>query len=168
MLTLPVSSSVYQTMVANIQHLHTNSDGTLCITPMQVQSKTHPNGSNSHNHNNTSSSCNIGGNGGGSGSTVGVMSNKYGRTLLSHRIQSNGSGTVGTADALMKSFDKILRSNNNNSHHHHNNNIMIPKLELADADHSNAIIDPDGNIIIRLGDSLPIKIECDNNEVKAT
>ncbi|KAG4079185.1 hypothetical protein HA402_015841 [Bradysia odoriphaga] len=37
MITLPVSSSVYQTMVANIQHLHTNSDGTLCITPMQVE-----------------------------------------------------------------------------------------------------------------------------------
>lgn len=37
MITLPVSSSVYQSMVANIQQIHTNSDGTLCITPMQVQ-----------------------------------------------------------------------------------------------------------------------------------
>ncbi|XP_055295224.1 DNA-binding protein Ewg isoform X4 [Sitodiplosis mosellana] len=37
MITLPVSSSVYQSMVANIQQIHTNSDGTLCITPMQVE-----------------------------------------------------------------------------------------------------------------------------------
>lgn len=36
MITLPVSSSVYQSMVANIQQIHTNGDGTLCITPMQV------------------------------------------------------------------------------------------------------------------------------------
>lgn len=41
MITLPVSSSVYQSMVANIQQIHTNSDGTLCITPMQVQKRGH-------------------------------------------------------------------------------------------------------------------------------
>lgn len=41
MITLPVSSSVYQSMVANIQQIHTNSDGTLCITPMQVQKSGH-------------------------------------------------------------------------------------------------------------------------------
>ncbi|XP_019765389.1 DNA-binding protein Ewg isoform X8 [Dendroctonus ponderosae] len=33
-ITVPVSASMYQTMVANIQHLHTNSDGTVCVTPM--------------------------------------------------------------------------------------------------------------------------------------
>lgn len=37
MITLPVNSSMYQTMVANIQQLQSNQDGTLCITPMQVQ-----------------------------------------------------------------------------------------------------------------------------------
>lgn len=41
MITLPVSSSVYQSMVANIQQIHTNGDGTLCITPMQVQKSGH-------------------------------------------------------------------------------------------------------------------------------
>lgn len=33
-ITVPVSASMYQTMVANIQHLHTNSDGTVCVTPV--------------------------------------------------------------------------------------------------------------------------------------
>lgn len=35
MITLPVSAQVYQTVVANIQHIQSNADGTLCI-PMQV------------------------------------------------------------------------------------------------------------------------------------
>lgn len=34
MITVPVSS-MYQ-MVANIQHLHQNGDGTVCLTPIQV------------------------------------------------------------------------------------------------------------------------------------
>lgn len=33
-ITVPVTASMYQTMVANIQHLHTNSDGTVCVTPV--------------------------------------------------------------------------------------------------------------------------------------
>lgn len=33
-ITVPVSASMYQTMVANIQHLQTNSDGTVCVTPV--------------------------------------------------------------------------------------------------------------------------------------
>lgn len=48
MITLPVSSSVYQSMVANIQQIHTNGDGTLCITPMQVQKSGHQSHSISH------------------------------------------------------------------------------------------------------------------------
>ncbi|XP_063708135.1 DNA-binding protein Ewg isoform X2 [Culicoides brevitarsis] len=35
MITLPVSAQVYQTVVANIQHIQSNADGTLCI-PMQL------------------------------------------------------------------------------------------------------------------------------------
>lgn len=54
MITVPVSASMYQSMMANIQQIHTNGDGTVCITPMQVDS--HPNSSNnrsnSHNINN--------------------------------------------------------------------------------------------------------------------
>jgi hypothetical protein len=37
MITVPMTSQMYQTMVANIQQLQPSSDGTLCITPMQVQ-----------------------------------------------------------------------------------------------------------------------------------
>ncbi|XP_055636040.1 DNA-binding protein Ewg isoform X5 [Toxorhynchites rutilus septentrionalis] len=36
MITVPVSAQMYQTMVANIQQLP-NGDGTVCITPMQVE-----------------------------------------------------------------------------------------------------------------------------------
>lgn len=34
---------MYQTMVANIQHLHTNSDGTVCVTPVVQVPKVEPN-----------------------------------------------------------------------------------------------------------------------------
>ncbi|XP_018802991.1 PREDICTED: DNA-binding protein Ewg isoform X8 [Bactrocera latifrons] len=37
MITVPVSASMYQSMMANIQQIHTNGDGTVCITPMQVE-----------------------------------------------------------------------------------------------------------------------------------
>lgn len=42
-ITVPVSASMYQTMVANIQHLHTNSDGTVCVTPVVQVPKMEPN-----------------------------------------------------------------------------------------------------------------------------
>lgn len=42
-ITVPVSASMYQTMVANIQHLHTNSDGTVCMTPVVQVPKVEPN-----------------------------------------------------------------------------------------------------------------------------
>lgn len=46
-ITVPVSASMYQTMVANIQHLHTNSDGTVCVTPVvQVPEVEQSNGDN--------------------------------------------------------------------------------------------------------------------------
>ncbi|XP_065095428.1 DNA-binding protein Ewg isoform X2 [Ochlerotatus camptorhynchus] len=38
MITVPVSTQMYQTMVANIQQLP-NGDGTVCITPMQVHNQ---------------------------------------------------------------------------------------------------------------------------------
>ncbi|XP_017485772.1 PREDICTED: DNA-binding protein Ewg isoform X2 [Rhagoletis zephyria] len=50
MITVPVSASMYQSMMANIQQIHTNGDGTVCITPMQVDS--HANSSNSRSNNN--------------------------------------------------------------------------------------------------------------------
>lgn len=45
-ITVPVSASMYQTMVANIQHLHTNSDGTVCMTPVVQVPKTEPDSGN--------------------------------------------------------------------------------------------------------------------------
>ncbi|XP_037029668.1 DNA-binding protein Ewg isoform X5 [Bradysia coprophila] len=131
MITLPVSSSVYQTMVANIQHLHTNSDGTLCITPMQVQN----NKSQMHNNNFNS-----------------TASVKVARTIMS---------THNT--------DTIIRSSSDNKNNRNNNTMacLIPKVEHADADHTQAIVDSDGNIIIRLGDNDPIKIECDSESTNS-
>ncbi|XP_037828085.1 DNA-binding protein Ewg isoform X4 [Lucilia sericata] len=61
MITLPVSASMYQSMMANIQQIHTNSDGTVCITPMQVDAQNNNNNNsnantNTNNNNNSSSS----------------------------------------------------------------------------------------------------------------
>ncbi|XP_022914789.1 DNA-binding protein Ewg isoform X5 [Onthophagus taurus] len=42
-ITVPVSASMYQTMVANIQHLHTAGDGTVCVTPVVQVPKVEPN-----------------------------------------------------------------------------------------------------------------------------
>ncbi|XP_064215479.1 DNA-binding protein Ewg isoform X2 [Tribolium castaneum] len=42
-ITVPVTASMYHTMVANIQHLHTNSDGTVCVTPVVPVPKVEPN-----------------------------------------------------------------------------------------------------------------------------
>ncbi|XP_077295317.1 DNA-binding protein Ewg isoform X2 [Arctopsyche grandis] len=42
-ITLPVSGGMYQTMVANIQQIHTGSDGAVCVTPVvQVDSNGDP------------------------------------------------------------------------------------------------------------------------------
>ncbi|XP_045481276.1 DNA-binding protein Ewg isoform X1 [Harmonia axyridis] len=46
-ITVPVTASMYQTMVANIQHLHTNSDGTVCVTPVVQVPKVEPNNGDS-------------------------------------------------------------------------------------------------------------------------
>ncbi|XP_054727867.1 DNA-binding protein Ewg isoform X5 [Anastrepha obliqua] len=56
MITVPVSASMYQSMMANIQQIHTNGDGTVCITPMQVDS--HANSSNSRSNNNNTNNTN--------------------------------------------------------------------------------------------------------------
>lgn len=58
MITLPVSASMYQTMMANIQQIQPNGDGTVCITPMQVDSNdAHSSNNLSVNSSNDSSSC---------------------------------------------------------------------------------------------------------------
>ncbi|XP_020717413.1 DNA-binding protein Ewg isoform X3 [Ceratitis capitata] len=59
MITVPVSASMYQSMMANIQQIHTNGDGTVCITPMQVDSHANCN-SNSRNNNSATNITNTG------------------------------------------------------------------------------------------------------------
>lgn len=83
MITLPVSSSVYQSMVANIQQIHTNGDGTLCITPMQVQKPSHQNsiGHSANNQSITTSTSN------GSNKTLSSISN----SSLNNSFSSIGS-----------------------------------------------------------------------------
>lgn len=66
--------------------------------------------------------------------------------------------------------DTIIRSASDNNKNNRNNNSMtclIPKVEHADEDHTQAIVDSDGNIIIRLGDNDPIKIECDSESTNS-
>ncbi|XP_018802989.1 PREDICTED: DNA-binding protein Ewg isoform X6 [Bactrocera latifrons] len=55
MITVPVSASMYQSMMANIQQIHTNGDGTVCITPMQVDSRPNSSNSRSNSHNTNNS-----------------------------------------------------------------------------------------------------------------
>lgn len=49
-ITLPVPGGMYQTMVANIQQIHTGSDGAVCVTPVvQVSAKLNNIFNRSHN-----------------------------------------------------------------------------------------------------------------------
>lgn len=287
MITLPVNSSVYQTMVANIQQLQSNQDGTLCITPMQVQNITsnsdanvhatqsqtqhqqhhnhrhhhHPQHHNQHqNHNNsttttTTSSMSSSASAGSGSSTTAMLANTtttmcttlspivvpnlsyplydnpyvaHQQHLLAHpfghptsahlstvaarsspqhqlKLKRNAAmrglapATIATttveSDALLRSLEKHLCNTLNNSQSHSNNNnnnnnnsdsmlnlnhvvagesavrrpngpAMLPKVEHVDDEHSQAIIDSDGNIIIRFGNGAPIKIECDSSDLK--
>lgn len=141
MITVPVSSSMYQTMVANISHLHQNGDGTMCITPMQVPNTnsitsttnplthnrlvraiisssrhTHFNNNNNHNHNNNNNN------------------NKH--NGFSHIHHSNHP--TSTSDNLNNNLEKI-------SHHR-----VLHKIETVDSQHTHASVDSGGNVIIHL------------------
>lgn len=174
MITLPVSSSIYQTMVANIQQLHSNSDGTLCITPMQVQ-KNQTLGTMITNHNNTTTTTSA-------TSTSSSSSSSYSLSTSvgnNHHISNNSSSSTvkycravitntSNNDTTVKTLGKYNnnRSNNNNnssitSNNSDKYNCLMPKIEQADADHSRAIVDNHGNITIHLGDGEPIKLECE-------
>lgn len=122
MITLPVSSSVYQSMVANIQQIHTNGDGTLCITPMQVQKSGHQ--SNSINHmNNTSISGSL--IGGSNCSVVPCISNvnssysnvNSGGTPVLASCHLSSNGLFGTASELTSSLNCDGNANSSNSNH---------------------------------------------------
>lgn len=288
MITLPVNSSMYQTMVANIQQLQSNQDGTLCITPMQVHKSacsshhhhhSHPNGNQTpaHQQHTNSTGPPIGSCGTshcGTGNSSGAVSSATTATTTTtctpahstpsfplynpyvahqhHHAHLFGQSTAAAAaaqlrsaaamglaaaaaasgssaataaaaaaaqhlklnramlrnlspagvgpmvaaagdggEALLRSLEKHLsghgstgggghvgghktHSSHSNAHTVQENNLnnncenapnaMVPKLEMADD--GQAVIDSDGNIIIRFGNSAPIKIECDSTDFK--
>ncbi|XP_055295222.1 DNA-binding protein P3A2 isoform X2 [Sitodiplosis mosellana] len=98
MITLPVSSSVYQSMVANIQQIHTNSDGTLCITPMQVQKPGHQ---HSISHINSTS---ISGSLIGSNCSVAPCISSVNSSFSNVSSGSGGGGSVGSGTPVLANF----------------------------------------------------------------
>lgn len=100
MITLPVSSSVYQSMVANIQQIHTNGDGTLCITPMQVQNN-NKNGVQSNVVNsNAMINCN---NNGINSSSCGNIASNYNQFMTSSNNQNaNGINQSNNSSNLLE------------------------------------------------------------------
>lgn len=111
MITLPVSSSVYQSMVANIQQIHTNGDGTLCITPMQVQKPGHQHSINHINSTSISGSL-IGSN------CISSVNSSYSNvssagTQLLANCQPNSNGPFGNASEMSSTLNCDGSSNNN-------------------------------------------------------
>lgn len=88
MITVPVSASMYQSMMANIQQIHTNSDGTVCITPMQVDATN--NNNNNQNNNNNNNSLNINNNNNNSATN-------HSHSLSSKRSRSSNSSNSHTS-----------------------------------------------------------------------
>lgn len=95
-------------------------------------------------------------------------------------LRNYSSGTHLNSDALVKSFEKHFIPRGNNVNHNNNNNnqvtnnnlsnrfdeTLVPKTESSESEHSQAVIDQDGNIILRFGDGAPIKIECDSSDLR--
>lgn len=106
MITLPVSSSVYQSMVANIQQIHTNSDGTLCITPMQVHKpgsfNANTNVAMHQNHSHTTS----------------IAPTATSTTASGHGQLNNNTNNTSNANLL-----QLCRALNNTMHYNHNHNM---------------------------------------------
>lgn len=141
MITVPVSSSMYQTMVANISHLHQNGDGTMCITPMQVP-----------NTNPITSTTNS------------LTHNRLVRAIISGSRHTHFNNNNNNNNIKQNGFSHIHHSANHpNSHQSHttenslNNNSdkivhhrVLQKIESADSEHTHASVDAGGNVIIHL------------------
>ncbi|XP_073831204.1 DNA-binding protein Ewg isoform X4 [Musca autumnalis] len=132
MITVPVSASMYQSMMANIQQIHTNSDGTVCITPMQVDASNnnnnHNNGSASNNHNSNSDN---GGNedetSGNGNDNVNVGANAAGvQAVAPQQFQCYSimaaSPIATAAQRLLANSGLVQTLNFNNSNSNNNNN----------------------------------------------
>lgn len=139
MITVPVSASMYQTMVANIQQIHPNGDGTVCLANMQV----HPHTTQLNNHNHNTSQTN-------------------------NFTTNNSNINNGRIRAIMtpapKAINNLSNSTNNSTktecetNNNNNSNIVIINdkfhkhtVEHADSQHTHATIDEGGNIVIHFG-----------------
>lgn len=118
MITLPVSSSMYQSMVANIQQIHTNGDGTLCITPMQVQKTGHQNPiGHSANNSSISSTCN-GNNNKNISSNSSVNSSfscvgSISTSMLANCPQNNQFAHSNAVQSILNAENRPINDNNN-------------------------------------------------------
>ena len=156
MITVPMSAQMYQTMVANIQHLP-NGDGTVCITPMQVHNVQHNTTVNlslpTPPHSSTSSTC--------------ATSNTI--TSTSANINNINASNIKRTRAIecnkYQSNKKHVIHNNysSNTNNNNNNNNKIYSLERH-SPYGTATIDKDNNIIINFNDgkeaNAKIKAEC--------
>lgn len=166
MITVPVSAQMYQTMISNIQHLQPNGDGTVCITPMQVQNFIQ-NSSLNNNNNNSNQNLNI---------------NTNTTTLTSCTISTNSNINHNNNNSIHQNHTKkyrrtrtnlkscnnnIVRSQNNkcvidNKNNDDNNNIkneptLNSKYQVQKHGEENVkqsyharSIDTDGNVFHRL------------------
>lgn len=152
MITVPVSASMYQTMVANIQQIHPNGDGTICLSNMQV----HHQNINNHNSHNSSNNNNA--------SHQTPTTNHYTINTNSHNTHNGRIRAI--MSAAPKAVNNVLNSNaikqdpernNNNNNNNNSNSVVIindkfnKHLEHADAQHTHAIIDEGGNVVIHFG-----------------
>lgn len=121
MITVPVSASMYQTMIANIQQLHPNGDGTVCITPMQVNN----NSSNSMSNSTTTNT------------TTSTTSSHDGKL-----IQAIISGARGHTN--------INNNNNMNFDNRNHKKPLITGKLVENGGDTHAIIDSGGNVVLHL------------------
>lgn len=134
MITVPVSS-MYQ-MVANIQHLHQNGDGTVCLTPIQVPQ------SQLHSLRHLSASNKV------------IQATLKGQTSnLIYHIKQEAS-----SEASANNNNHLEGSQTGGA----NGNPFVGKeeslearratsaIEHADSSHTQAIIDAEGNLIIQM------------------
>ncbi|GAB0089760.1 DNA-binding protein Ewg [Sergentomyia squamirostris] len=167
MITVPVSS-MYQ-MVANIQHLHQNGDGTVCLTPIQVPQ------SQLQNLRHLS--------GGGNKAVIHATINA---AALSKSLSAQASNLV--YQIKQEPNQESPATNNNNNHvtgggggsgngsgglngpisinlkeeggsqiqrRTSNNNNNTNAIDHADSSHTQAIIDSEGNLIIQMRAAAP-------------
>lgn len=156
MITVPVSAQMYQTMLSNIQHLQPNGDGTVCITPMQVQNFIQ---NSSLNNNNSNQNLNINTNTTTLTScTMSTNSNINHNNNNNNSIHQNHTKKYRRSRTNLKSCNNnIVRSQNNkcvidNKNNDDNNNIknepiLNSKYQIQKQEARS--IDSDGNVFHR-------------------